>query len=121
MNPIKIKFAPKKRHKFRAKPLNGYASTKEAKRAEILKLMQRNGQISDLREQVRFELLPKQEIKCFNGKTICGRRAMTYIADFVYSENGAVVVEDCKGFKTRQYIQKKNLMRKIYGIIIKET
>ena len=111
----------KKRSKYGSKKVNGYASTKEAKRAEILKLKQQNGVISELREQVSFELLPKQEVLGFNGKLICGRRAMKYIADFVYIENGEQVVEDTKGFRTPEYKRKANLMRRIHGIIIKET
>ena len=111
----------KKRSKYGSKKVNGYDSAKEAKRAEILKLMQQNGYISDLREQVPFELLPKQEALGFNGKLICGRRAMKYIADFVYIENGEQVVEDAKGFRTPEYKRKANLMKSIHGIIIKET
>jgi hypothetical protein len=110
-----------KRSKYGAKKVNGYMSTKESKRAEILKLLQRNGTISDLQEQVKYNLLPKQEVLGFNGKLICGRREMNYIADFVYSENGLQIVEDVKGFRTPEYKRKARLMEKIHGIKIKET
>lgn len=78
-------------------------------------------QLTDIQEQVSFILLPKQEIIGFNGKIICGRRAMKYIADFVYFENGVQVVNDAKGFRTPEYKRKKNLILKIHGITIKET
>lgn len=110
-----------KRSKFKSIKTDGYDSRKESKRAEILKLLQRQGLISDLQEQVKFELLPKQEILGFNGKIICGRRAMNYFADFTYYENGIFVVEDSKGFLTPTYKQKKRLMERVYGIKIKET
>ena len=41
-------------------------------------------------------LIPAQK----NGKKTV-EQACTYIADFVYTENGQTVVEDTKGFKTR--------------------
>lgn len=121
VNPILNKTKPEKRSKYGAKKVNGYDSTKEAKRAEVLKLMQKQGIISDLQEQVTYELLPKQEIMGFGGKMICGRRAMNYIADFVYIQDGVKIVEDVKGFRLQAYKQKARLMKRIYGIIIKET
>ena len=78
--------------------------------------MQRAGIISDLRRQVKFELIPSQYK---DGK--CVYRSVSYIADFVYEQNGETVVEDVKGFKTPEYIIKKKLMLYIHGIIITET
>ena len=46
---------------------------------------------------------------------------MTYLADFVYKENGKEVVEDTKGFRTEVYKIKKKLMAYIYQIEIKEV
>jgi len=114
-----------KRSKYGSTKVNGYDSKKEAKRAEILKQMEKNGYITDLREQVVFELLPSQQIIGYNGKEICGRRAMKYIADFTYfiKEDSIpiFIVEDCKGFRTTEYKRKKRLLEKIHGIVIKET
>lgn len=110
-----------KKHKYNARKVNGFDSAKEARRADVLKLMEKQGLISDLQFQVKFLLLPKQEVKDFKGKLICGRREMNYIADFVYTENGHTIVEDSKGMRTAKYKQKANLMRRIHGIIIKET
>ena len=110
-----------KRSKYGSTKTNGYDSKKEAKRADILKLMNKQGLISDLQEQVPFILLPKQEVKDFKGKTICGRREMKYIADFVYIEKNNTIVEDCKGMRTTEYLRKKRLMKKIHDIDIRET
>lgn len=88
-------------------------SRKEARRWVELNLLQRAGEISDLKRQVKYELIPKQE----------GERAVTYIADFVYNDKktGSIVIEDCKGFKTDVYRLKKKLFQWRYGIKIKET
>lgn len=99
--------------------INGekFDSKKEARRYSELRLLERGGVISDLRRQVRFELIPSQ--KGADGKTI--ERPVTYIADFVYTENGTQVVEDTKGMKTKEYIIKRKLMLYIHGIRIKEV
>jgi len=99
---------PKKYHSIKT---NGYDSKAEAKRAEELKLLQRAGKISDLQEQVHFELIPKQ----------AGERAVIYKADFTYWENGSLVVEDVKGMKTREYVIKRKLMLHVHGIRIREV
>ena len=110
-----------KRHKFGAQKTNGYDSKKEYQRSEQLKFMERINQISDLREQVVFGLLPAQYVTDVKGKQICGRREMRYIADFVYVRNGETIIEDTKGYKTAEYKRKKRLMEKIHGIKIKES
>lgn len=88
-----------------------FDSVKEYHRWGCLKLLERAGKITDLKRQVKFELIPKQE----------GERACHYIADFTYMENGKLVVEDCKGFKTDVYKIKKKLMLMEHGIRIRET
>jgi len=70
----------------------------------------RGGLITGLKTQVKYELLPKQ------GKV----QAVSYKADFVYEENGKTIVEDVKGFKTKEYILKKKMMLYFHGIEIKE-
>lgn len=52
------------------------------------------------------------------GKVL--ERECTYIADFVYYQNGEVVVEDTKGFRTKEYIIKRKLMLYMHHIRIKE-
>ena len=96
-----------------------YDSRKEANRAEELYLLQRAGEIRNLREQVEFELLPVQ-----HGRHR-SERPVKYIADFVYEENTGSgwqqVVEDVKGYRTKDYIIKRKLMLDKYGISIKEV
>lgn len=93
-----------------------FDSVKEYKRFKELALLERAGKVSDLQRQVKFELLPSQRI---NGKVV--ERACTYIADFVYFQDGQKVVEDTKGFKTKDYIIKRKLMLHVHGIRIKEV
>ena len=104
--------------KYRNRPTGGYASVKEARRAAELKLLEKAGQIRNLREQVRFELIPKQ------GK----ERACSYVADFVYDElpddsgfRCLTIIEDVKGIRPREYIIKRKLMLFVHGITIRET
>ena len=73
--------------------------------------------IKDLQEQVRFELIPSQ--KDANNKVI--ERSCFYVADFTYiDEKGNYIVEDTKGFKTKDYIIKRKLMLFVHGIKIQE-
>ena len=103
-------------NKFHAIKSGGYDSRKEHRRASELKLMQRAGIISRLREQVPYELIPAQRDE--NGKLL--ERACTYVADFVYELDGKTVVEDTKGFRTDAYRIKRKLMLKVHGIRISE-
>ena len=90
-------------------------SKREARRWAELQLLERAGAIADLRRQVTFELIPKQK----RGDRT--EQPVKYIADFVYKENGEEVVEDAKGFRTREYIIKRKLMLWTYGIEIREV
>ncbi|MFQ9519180.1 MAG: DUF1064 domain-containing protein [Acutalibacteraceae bacterium] len=88
-----------------------FDSKRESERYAELKLLQRSGQIRNIRRQVPFELVPKQD----------GERSVKYIADFVYEENGRMVVEDAKGFRPKDYIIKRKLMLWIHGIKVREV
>lgn len=92
-----------------------FDSKKEAGRYLVLKMMEDNGEISDLRRQVKYMLIPKQRI--------CGKneRAIYYVADFVYCKGDTFVVEDVKGMKTRVYKLKRRLMKLIHGIEVVEV
>ena len=94
-------------------PATGFVfdSKKEFIRWCELRIMERGGNISGLKRQVKYELIPKQD----------GERACTYIADFVYKQNGETVVEDTKGFRTTDYILKRKMMLFFHGIRIKEV
>jgi len=80
--------------------------------------MQRAGLISDLREQVKYVLIPSQRGP--DGKVI--ERQVTYTADFVYQDkDGNQIVEDAKGFRTQQYILRRKLLLWVHGIRVVEV
>ena len=107
---------------------DGYDSIHERNRAKALKLLAKNGVITDLQEQVKYELIPSQyehfEVqgvrKMLKKKKLI-ERPVSYYADFVYCQDGELVVEDAKGVKTKEYIIKRKLMLSVYGIKIKEV
>lgn len=107
----------KKPNKYGALRTGGHASCKEHRRAQQLQLMQRAGLISDLQQQVKYILIPPQYR---DGKLL--ERACSYIADFVYfdRDTNSLVVEDTKGFRTKDYIIKRKLMLHVHGIQIRE-
>lgn len=109
-----------------------YDSVKEYRRFKELSLLERAGTIQNLQRQVKYVLIPAQREYCNDiytrgrnkgcfkpGKLI--ERECSYIADFVYIQNGEIVVEDTKGFRTKDYIIKRKLMLWNYGIQIKEV
>lgn len=107
-----------------------FDSKKEARHWAQLFEREQKGEISDLRTQVKYVLIPAQRepetvgarggIK--QGKVI--ERECAYIADFVYTENGETVVEDVKGFKQSTayavFVVKRKLMLWVHGIRVKE-
>lgn len=98
--------------KYRNVRSGGRASKRENRRATDLRILEKLGEISDLEEQVKYELIPKQE----------GERAVTYTADFRYRDKeGKLHVEDSKGFRTQQYIIRRKLMLFIHKIRIEEV
>lgn len=111
------------RRKYRNRPTDGYDSKREATRARELRALEWNGAIRDLREQVKYELIPAQ-YALVGGKQRCVERAVTYTADFVYRDHdGNVVVEDAKSpvSRTQQYVIKRKLMLERYGLRIREV
>ena len=105
-----------------------FDSGKEYRRFCELKLLQRAGKITDLQRQVKFVLIPTQRepdtigprggVK--EGKVI--EQECSYIADFVYyNKEGSFVVEDTKGFRTKDYVIKRKLMLHVHGIRIEEV
>lgn len=95
-----------------------FDSQKEAQRYCELKLLEKKGEISQLRRQVPFELIPA-EVGADKKKL----RAAVYLADFVYLtvKDGVQHVEDVKGVKTAVYKLKKRLMWHLYKINIEEV
>lgn len=109
-----------------------FDSCKEARRWEQLLLLQRAGEITDLRRQVAYELIPAQyetiERYSKTGKRLQDKvklveRKVEYVADFVYNDakTGELVVEDTKGVRTKDYVIKRKLMYAVYAIKIREV
>lgn len=102
-----------------------FDSRKEAYRYQELCILEKAGAIKNLRRQVKYILIPSQrEILMRNGFPKYGKvieRECSYVADFVYEDDGKTVVEDSKGFHTKDYIIKRKLMLFIHGIRIKEV
>ena len=103
-----------------------FDSLKEYRRFCELRLLEKAGAITDLKRQVEYVLIPAQREPDSMGKrggVIKGKvieHKCSYIADFVYTENGKTVVEDTKGFKTKDYMLKRKMMLYFHGIRIKE-
>lgn len=105
--------------KYRAKKtvIDGikFDSKKEAKRYIVLKALEGKGEIEKLMLQPRFLL---QEGFRKNGKAY---RKIEYVADFMYEQDGKLIIEDVKGIKTDVYKLKQKLFEKKYqDLTIKE-
>ena len=114
-------------NKYHAVKTGHSASKKEARRKRELERLEAAGLIHGLRCQVPFELIPVQrepQIVGPRGGKKPGKlieHSCVYVADFVYFKNGQQIVEDTKGFKTKDYIIKRKLMLFRYGIKIQEV
>ena len=99
-----------------------FDSRREARRYMDLWLMQRSGEISNLRTQVKYPLIPKQVHP--DGTK---ERPIDYVADFVYEQGGETVVEDSKGFRDtssaayRVFVMKRKMMLYFHGITVREV
>lgn len=97
-----------------------FDSKKEANRFLALLGELAKGEISNLRGQVEYELIPTKKKE--NGKT---ERSVKYIADFVYTKDGKTIVEDVKGYRKGAaysiFVIKRKLMLWRYGIEVKEV
>ena len=120
----KLAKPPEKRQKYgnrKAKRImpNGeertFDSQREARRYDELTLLLKAGRIQNLRLQQDFTL-----VEAFvkpSGETV---RAERYKADFTYYRDGIFVVEDVKGYRTQDYINKRKAMYEKYGIEVTE-
>lgn len=106
-----------------------FDSKTERSRYYTLQMLEKAGEISDLRLQVPFEIIPaiyetvevQLKTKTKQVQKLV-QRAAHYVADFVYKDkDGNMVVEDSKGFRTKEYELKKKMMRAFLGITIKEV
>lgn len=108
-----------------------FASKMESRRHDELRLLERSGEIRNLRLQVRFELVPPVRLKGATRLT----PGIDYVADFVYEErkprtlnHGSLkvtewveVIEDCKGAQTAVYKMKRHMMKALLGLDIFES
>lgn len=110
-----------------------FDSKKEAERYLVLKARERRGEITDLQLQVPFVVLPAQyeEAETYTPKTKKKKvikklieRKVEYIADFVYTDNGRIIVEDVKGYKNSAayalFTIKRKMMLYFHGIHVVE-
>ena len=115
-----------------------FDSKREAARYQELRLLERAGRISGLQTQVKYVLIPTQReasFEVYKSGPNKGRRKpgkvleceCSYIADFVYNQDGETVVEDVKGYRDQasagyaKFVIKRKLMLERYGIRIKEV
>lgn len=125
-----------KYYSVKTRALDGtvFDSKKEARRYDQLCLMQKAGEITELRLQVPYELIPNQyetyERYGKKGQRLTDgvrllERKVEYVADFVYTitATGENVVEDTKSTATRtkDFIIKRKLMLAVHGIRVKEV
>lgn len=108
-----------------------FDSRKEANRWGELCLLERAGEIKNLRRQVEYVLIPEKREPPTVGKrggVKEGRviqKAVKYKADFVYEDKeGKTIVEDVKGYKGggayAVFVIKKKLMCQVFGIDVRE-
>jgi len=109
------------RNKYHNRKTKGFDSAKEWRRNQELETLQRAGEISELKRQVPFTLMPSYTISDETTKqgfrTV---REIRYIADFTYRlKNGTRIIEDVKGMQTDVFkLKRKLLERKIaLGVI----
>ena len=94
-----------------------FASTAEADRYRVLKLLQAAGEISCLQCQAAFQLAPSVLIQGAKRKT----PPLRYFADFSYlDKSGRQVIEDVKGGPLTQAYRIKRHLLALQGIHITE-
>lgn len=84
----------------------------ECERWQELQLLERAGEITELRRQVVFAFV------------VNGILVTTYKADFVWREGAATIVEDHKSPRTRKlesFRHKVKLMQALYGLQVREV
>ena len=91
-----------------------FDSKAEAARYKELRALEIVGVIKGLERQKTYKLCKG---RWNNGKPF----SISYRADFVYTLDGEVIVEDVKGYRTEAYRLKKKLMKAVYGIEITEV
>ena len=106
-----------------------FDSKKEKDRYIELSLLEKAGKIKNLKRQVDFLLIPAQFGMVVDEKgkrkRVCLERATFYVADFTYTKDDQLIVEDVKGYKKggaySVYVIKRKLMLEKFGIRVKEV
>lgn len=108
-----------------------YDSARERDRWILLQQAEQQGTISELRQKVVYELIPKiteQVVKHLKTKDKVidkfVQASITYECDFEYIKDGVKVVEDCKispKMIPPEYRLKEKLFRWKYGFSIKRV
>lgn len=101
-------------NKYHAQPTTidnvRFASAREARRYEELRLLERAGAIYSLELQPRYDLV------------VNGAKIGFYKADFRYIDaDGLQHVEDAKGMRTAVYALKKRIVEALYHFTIEEV
>lgn len=138
MSPLINKRPKYGAHKAEADGIT-FDSSKERDRYLVLRDAERNGKITGLELQPRYELVPAvhhEETVHLKTKdktiTVCDQRAIEYIADFRYvrTSDGEAVVEDVKmgnseqearRFLPKDYLLKRKMMLALKGIRVREV
>lgn len=92
-----------------------FDSRAEARRWGHLCMQLRAGEITELRRQVAYELVPA--VKFADASRV--KPAIRYVADFVYMEKGVEVIEDVKGVLTTEFKLKRHLMKALLGLEVR--
>lgn len=100
-----------------------FDSRKEFKRFLYLQFQEKKGVISQLRRQVKFQIIPplyttRTIVHAKTTEIRCSLidRASYYTCDFLYRENGKIIIEDVKSAETaklKDYILRRKLMIRI--------
>ena len=100
-----------------------FDSRKEFKRFLYLQFLEKKGIISQLRRQVKFQIIPPLYVaRAVNhAKTTRIKSSLIdspayYTCDFLYRENGRIIIEDVKSAETarlKDYILRRKLMIRI--------
>lgn len=88
---------------------HSHDSKKEAKRCNELHILQKMRYISNLEIQRKFTLIESRKYEDMPDE-----RSVSYVADFCYMQDGKLIVEDAKGYRTKDYIIKRKIFKDKY-------
>ena len=115
-----------RRNKYNAKKVTidgiTFHSQKESRRYLELKLLERAGEIKDLKLQPRYDfILNGVKMGFYKGDFGYNKKVPWRRANGHKGADWLPILEDSKGFKTAIYNLKKKMMKAFHGIDILET